>query len=798
MDEHDYHAKFITFRQRDFQSGKVPTSPPGPSKWFYEGKKEIQRHIGKLITQVDEILRKIDSMVVDYVNGDKLPIPIVMKMQEFGLAKSHRPNKILSSVDTSVIAVHGLGKLIVPVTRDILGDMKDLLQEIWENIPDNRLDWIMNRPDSQGDLRPYVIADKRRDFDLIHEMTAIENIAAYTPADVLASMSHQEYAHAQEDGRVKVRFFQFQDSSTDDIVINSFIQQFRDYGISKDSISRYAPAELNTYIVPFAEAHVIESMATFPGVEIISTFMRFTLGSQDSDAVTEALSVMVPDAERAYPKVAVVDSGISSVHLQPWVEDVVQFVPDSRQNNYHGNFVGGMLVYGPTLNQGLSDAVDSGIKILDVIVIPDPKKDVIRENDLLDALSDALERYATDYKVWNLSLGTNVKCSGLVSDFTYALDKLQDEYNVQFVIAAGNFDELRKVWPNLDPFESEEDRITVPADSLRAITVGAIALRGDESTTVAQSEVVPYSRRGPGVGLSIKPDLVHYSGNPFAFPIKSVDTTGAIVTDYGTSFSAPLVAGLLAEYHLMFPTNHSQRDGLSRVLGRCLLTHSASHPLTGKKVTEAQDHYYYGFGIPRRLSDVLNGNEHEITLVIEGQLNYSEGRNWIEVADFPFPPSLVVSEKVRGQILVTLAYEPHLNPRMGTEYSRSDIQLRLMTEIDGKFDTVTRGSSSGSMTDSLKWEKNQMLKELKWSPVKQLEFYSPRGRKGTGNFKLDLFPQWRDTTDRRPLSFALAITIRDPKKIAPVYSEVSSAVDRSFQATDIVLRTAPTRIIART
>jgi serine protease AprX len=797
MNENNYPAKFVKFRQRDFQSGRVPLNPPGPPIWFHESQKEIQRHIAQLIAQVNVVWESVDSSIREYVNGEKLPVPIVFKMKERALAKSHRPNILFESVQTDVIAVHGLGKLIVPVNRDILSDIKDLLQETLEVVPANRLEWIVNRRDKQGVSRPYVIPDKRREFELIHELTAIEEICTYTPADVLSSMRHQEYKNAAEDGKVKVRFFKFHDSTLDDLVVNTFIQQFHQLGVSKDNISRYGSSELNTYVIPFTDERSLEEMAKFPGVEIISAFMRFSVNYQVTDSRIESLPVITPDPAQSYPRVAVVDSGISNDnrHLKPWIEDVVQFVPDNRQDNYHGNFVGGLLIYGPTLNPGLSNVVDTGVKILDVVVIPDPNKEVIREDDLLNALIDALEQYSDEYKVWNLSLGTNVVCTGIVSDFTYALDKLQDEFDVQFVVAAGNYNEMRKVWPVTDPFESEEDRITIPADSVRAITVGAVALNGDSSTLVAAHEVVPYSRRGPGVGLSIKPDLVHYSGNPFSFPIKSVDNTGAVVSDYGTSFSTPLVSALLAEYYHLFPTNLTDSGKLSRVLARCLLVHGAKNRLTGKRIDEAQDHYYYGFGIPDRLENVLTGNEHEITLVLEGELNYRLGRNWIEVADFPFPPSLVTDDKIRGQILVTLAYQPHLNPRMGSEYSRSDIQLRLVTEIDGKYETVTKGSSAGAIPASDKWEKTQILKELKWSSVKQLEFVSPRGRKGSGHFKLELFPQWRDTTERRPLPFALAVTIRDPKGIAPVYNEVSSAL-ASFQTADIVLRT-PTRIVAR-
>ena len=69
-----------------------------------------------------------------------------------------------------------------------------------------------------------------------------------------------------------------------------------------------------------------------------------------------------------YPKVAIVDSGVSSDnhHLKPWVEDVDNYVIETNQNNYHGDFVAGIINYGHILNENfLTNVVDSGVKILD-------------------------------------------------------------------------------------------------------------------------------------------------------------------------------------------------------------------------------------------------------------------------------------------------------------------------------------------------------------------------------------------------------------------------------------------------
>ncbi|MGR5972543.1 S8 family serine peptidase [Bacillus cereus] len=66
-----------------------------------------------------------------------------------------------------------------------------------------------------------------------------------------------------------------------------------------------------------------------------------------------------------------------------------------------------------------------------------------------------MEDHSSQYKVWNLSLSSNRMCSGIVSEFTAAIDELQKKHNVLFVIATGNAS------------NEEERRVTLPGDSVR-------------------------------------------------------------------------------------------------------------------------------------------------------------------------------------------------------------------------------------------------------------------------------------------------------------------------------------------
>ena len=77
-------------------------------------------------------------------------------------------------------------------------------------------------------------------------------------------------------------------------------------------------------------------------------------------------------------------------------------------------------------------------------------------------------------------------------------------------------------------------KITVPSDADHIITVGAIM-------DVASHKIAPFSSVGPTQDHRVKPDVVASGA-----PARLVNGRGAIIDDMGTSFSAPIVCGLMA------------------------------------------------------------------------------------------------------------------------------------------------------------------------------------------------------------------------------------------------------------
>ena len=103
----------------------------------------------------------------------------------------------------------------------------------------------------------------------------------------------------------------------------------------------------------------------------------------------------------------------------------------------------GLICWGDHLNPTISGIDSNPCAIFDLQVLPnsDAAKgdtDTVTESEFLESLETALHQHANQYKVWNLLFGTDVVCS--LSEFSplaAALDDLQEQYQVSFVISAG-------------------------------------------------------------------------------------------------------------------------------------------------------------------------------------------------------------------------------------------------------------------------------------------------------------------------------------------------------------------------
>ena len=755
------------------QERVVPGGGTKP-KPFREVTPEYRR---RLVTQVSAIRQAVVPQITRVGAA-----PVRVKLLSKAAAKSHRPEHLFSRESCPIIGAGQLGELFLMATLEGL-------DKLTATISGNNAERIVKEISCVETIEPISSPYRRRNVESA-------DILRRSPRGVRGFLT-------------RVRLFNFGPDAHQQQLQMDFEESCSTSGIAI-SPSGYAPNSY-TYTADCKDVTELDALSRIVGVRSI-TQMPLIRMLRPRTMNARALPANLPEADQVegdYPVVVVVDSGIGEQNesLQGWVVGRDSHVAPHYRNTDHGTFVGGLIAWGLQLNPHLADVDGNPCGIFDLQVVPnnDPNHgdtEDLTEATFLQNLEDALKKYANRFKVWNLSLSTDQVCS--LDDFSplaEQLDNLQEQYQVSFVVAAGNYEsppllDYPRTVAQLDP-----GRITSPADSVLSVTVGAISHIDYAANGPKLNHPSPFSRHGSGPNHIIKPDLVHFGGAcstdlNHRSGIVSISGDG-VAEDLGTSFSTPLVARALAQvYHHITPTP-------SPVLARALLTHHARDPRTGGRVPDGEEQFF-GFGRPVPAPHCLDCSPHTSTLVFEDTLRAGWYLEW---NDFPYPPSLCRDGRYYGEIWMTVAFAPARGARWGSEYCEAHIDAHFgvydnrLNKKTGELSEKFRGLVPPEHKNpGLLYESYQVEKLRKWAPVRT--YHGDLGEKGERGHRWRLKVQLltrhgiEDLEAFHPQPFSLIVTIADPSKTAPVYDEMAQIVHNRFQAQDLSIR-ASARIRTR-
>jgi hypothetical protein len=383
--------------------------------------------------------------------------------------------------------------------------------------------------------------------------------------------------------------------------------------------------------------------------------------AREPDAPFEEKTVTVLPPTEASPAVCIIDSGIQERHklLRPavdgaashsWVGTATE-TADGVPSGGHGTRVAGAVLYPREIPKTgtvqpicwLQNArVLEGNRQMPSSLFP-PK--------LLHEIVQYYHMGHRKTRIFNHSINSIYPCRTVhMSAWAAAIDSLSWEYDVLFVVSAGNIPPINKHPSTFRPSITEHlqngrgypdyllepsGRIANPAQSLQAITVGSVGLAqldhdGVKSFSVYQRPS-SFSCTGPGIFGSIKPEVVEFGGcfaydanhppgiltKPELSPELVCSTLHggqAVRRDQvGTSFAAPKVAHILAHIQREFPDE-------STLLYRALLVHSARWP--GWADQEADKYKvvrHIGYGLPD-LDRAIRNTPYRITFITHGEV----------------------------------------------------------------------------------------------------------------------------------------------------------------------------------
>ncbi len=744
-------------------------------KWLLED--EELRLRAELFLNELEIVKK--SFEIAEGGAKSLPQVLHLDIRDEAIAKTHRKEiKKMFNVNgkSNLIGFSGDTKLLVKL------DKVEDLNSVKENV---------------SDYKKYKYA-----------LSALNELVKFVP-----NISVEEIVDEIDGLSYKVNLINYQSYELNKEVCKVFELMCKELSVDFIEV-KYSP-DLIVYKLKGLGRKEFVEIKSFIGLESFSFMPKYSI-SLDSLEGKSDLLVKEPVEGNNYPTIGVLDSGIAdNKYLKPWlISKKFSSYPEEYVEKKHGTFVAGLIVYGDDLEKKKYTGLD-GCMILDAIVYPNEE---IEEDELILNIYDAINRNQ-DIKIWNLSLGTNVEASrDDFSDFGIALDSIQNEFDVLICKSVGNCKNFIQNAP--------VQRLSKSADSIRSLVVGSVAHKKGMYDLADTGHRSPFSRIGNGPAGIIKPEVCSFGGNVglkndgivSQTGVKSFDVNGGVANAVGTSFSTPRVAALVAGI------NNEINETFNPLLLKALVVHSAKYPDRYESDIDSKLKEM-GFGIPRTIDEIIYNSPNEVTLIQQDKLVRGE---FFEILEFPYPEDLVNEEGFfYGEIKITLVTSSILNPKQGSEYCQSNIDVlfgtydqikerdiskpNILNEIglEGNENVIkTTHYSKTAIKDSSKsFATERMLLNYghKYQPIKKwvvklgemTESNKKKYLKAPKKWYLKLRGLYRDfsetmaeeTGEELSQKFCLIITIKDEKNEKQVYDSVSNLLtSRGFNHSNVKIR----------
>lgn len=729
MDNKDSYRPIKVVKEMEWAHERNTTGGNDPKEF----RKVTPEFRTALANQVDQVSSYFEE---SFGKHPDVPAVAIVTLRSDAIAKSHRPNRVFNEDTCPIISIDNIARLLVSVTRSGLLNLKYR---------------INNDTTKSGKAA----------------LSTITTIQPYTKDD-----KYNINPNIEDDPIYKVKLFNHGELDLDPNIVLEFNKLIS--GTNIKLLKEYSES-LRIYLMTSSDVKLLDSIISYVGVQSIEDMPKlkcYDVQSSNLNIKEMDEKFPKPETDKKYPKLGIIDSGTDPTDelLKPWVLDRFDAIPIEKKNYAHGSFVAGMAIHSRILNNDRNRFPFTPVKIYDVVVIGEDG--TIAENELLVNIESALERFP-DVRVWNISINSNDKVAnnGNFSDLAITLDQLQDEYNVIFVISAGNTPILHS-WPIDTDEESETFRVTSPGDSIRAITVGSLASLDSETSMVRADEPSPFSRRGPGGVFTPKPEVCQFGGNCdksyniHGLGVKSINGKGGVVEGIGTSYSAPIVASFCATIEDQLTTKPS----LS--LLKALTIHAAQ---IDSSIIDGNDLRYYGYGSPKNIDRLLNCTSNEVTMIIESSLRIGQ---YYVLEDFPIPYSMVNNHgKLKGEFIVTMVYQTPLDAKYGSEYCRMNARVTLGS-IHPESGKYTMQVPPERPDEGAQYEINLVQDGFKWAPTKayrrNIKVGAPAGR-----WQLKILPLARDGFSLSvPMETSVVITLRSTDPNIAVYDEMINLLNQ--------------------
>ncbi|MDF2854650.1 MAG: hypothetical protein K0Q87_501 [Neobacillus sp.] len=464
------------------------------------------------------------------------------------------------------------------------------------------------------------------------------------------------------------------------------------------------------------------------------------------------------------PVVAVLDTG---VEFPPELERLVPIHWEasscSGYRHYHGTAVASKVIFSHIGSQLTNEYLVPRAKVIDCKIY-DPVNN--SQDAMIERIREAVENFAPVTKIFNLSSNIKRPIEGdELSILGYELDALMSKYKIKFVISAGNHGLVASCSTLEEILEDDDVRIAEPADAMLGITVGSIVGANHAPSVSKVNDVAPYSRIGPGFAGYYKPDLVAYGAtqysdgsvprDPFAIILAP---GGGFLTDCGTSYTAPIVAGDLAELASIVPENDI-------ALAQALLYNGAQKLWDMKKITQDEANYIgnlYGRGLSAPHVSKYS-SPYKVSFLRTGTLN----RLTKQRVKFHVP---TIQAQMAGnnttRVSITCITNPPIDKTKGSDYLGAYIRASIH-KLDQNGKNV---GANPKVSDNMS----------KWDTCYHFSNSFSKFSAGSWEVWLELFTRWGIENDEE-IPYSLVVTVEDLTQTNDIYSAIVRETAGRFQ-----------------
>lgn len=551
--------------------------------------------------------------------------------------------------------------------------------------------------------------------------------------------------------------------------------------------------------------------------------IRYSQLNCDINRIPEGIQSPTHQAAR----VCVLDSGVNTNHplLAPAIAESADFIGDTdgMDLNGHGTAVAGVALYGDleacnSTNYWHPELWIFNGRILDENAEFDSSS---IEKTLIEAVTYFVEEHQC--RIFNLSLGnSNAPYDNRhIRGIAYVLDKLARDFNILFVVSAGNFsgsidpDVPRHSWRDEFPeyLLADESIIIDPAPALNVLTVGSLARHNatfdaqrypeiGQLAPATENQPSPFTRHGPTIKGAIKPELVAMGGN-LASPIRTGNELNAVMRGMGvltcnsrfvgntlfseisgTSFAAPYITHLAGRLLNNYP------KASANLLRALLVNHAnmlseieSSFPEDMKKSyrsANGRDAFrdIAGYGAVDE-GELFRSSQNAVVLMAEEKIE----NNSHHFFELPLPDDFLRSQRASREIRVTLSYCPAVRTTR-IDYVATKMSFRLVK--DQSLESVQRHFNH-SAQDETKTRNDDATSnrdisaELRGKGTVQSSTWRIKQPKPSEKWFVVITRQdrdWGEALSFEQEDYALVVTVTDREnEEAQLYSQISQRIE---------------------